>query len=274
MLGNFLIGLREGLEAALIVSILLTYLVRTERKHLIRHVVIGVAAAIIASILVAVVIQSISAELAEDIEPIFAGTISFLAVIFVTWMIFWMKSSAKTISGDLREKLDVAAKVGGGIAVASMAFLAVAREGVETAVFYWAAAHATGDVASSLVGLTLGLALSVLLGVAFFKSAIRLNLTKFFNVTGILLAFVAAGVGAYGIHEFQEIGWLPGEDMIVLNLSQWLPEGSTQATILAGLFNISAKTSLLQAIAWVTYVAIVITLFRKPSKAEVVTSNA
>ena len=266
VLGNFLIGLREGLEAALVVSILVTYLVRTDRRSLIRFVNLGIAAAVVVSILMAGLIQTISDDLAANLEPVFAGTISFLAVIFVTWMIFWMKSSARTISGDLRAKLDAAAGIGSGFAVASMAFLAVSREGAETAVFFWAAAHATGSVTSSLIGLLLGLVASVLLGIAFFKSTISLNLSKFFMVTGVLLAIVAAGVGAAGIHEFQEIGWLPGEHTVVLDLARWLPEGSTQATVMAGLFNIQSETSLLQAIVWVSYLAIVLVLFLRPAK--------
>jgi len=261
MLGNFLIGLREGLEAALVVSILVTYLVRTNRQSLVRFVSYGVATAIVVSVILGVTLQVVEESLSETIEPIFAGTISFLAVGFVTWMIFWMKKSARTISSDLRNKLDVAAISGGGLAIAAMAFAAVAREGTETAIFFWAAAHATGNELLSLLGLILGLSLAICLGIAFYRSTIKLNLTTFFKVTGILLTIVAAGVLSYGIHEFQEIGWLPGEDNVVLNLSTQLPEGSVLATVLAGLFNFTAKTTALQAVAWFTYVAVVLSLF-------------
>lgn len=266
VLSNFLIGLREGLEAALLISILLGYLVRTNRRNLVRYVVTGVGVAVVFSVLIAALLESISAELSEQIEPYFAGTISLLAVLFVTWMIFWMKKSATTISGDLKNRLDSAAMSGGEIAVAFMAFTAVSREGIETAVFFWAAAHASGSVVNSLVGLIAGLILAIALGVAFYKSTLRINLTKFFRNTGILLAIVAAGIGTYGIHEFQEVGLLPGEDFIVLDLSNWLREGSIQASILAGLFNIHAKTSMLQAIAWLGYLATVLTLFLRPVK--------
>lgn len=267
MLGNFLIGLREGLEAALVVSILVTYLVRTDRQGLIKFVKYGVASAIAVSVVLGVSLQLIEESLSETIEPIFAGTISFLAVGFVTWMIFWMKKSARTISGDLRSKLDAAALSGGGIAVAAMAFAAVAREGTETAIFFWAAAHATGNELLSLAGLILGLVVAVVLGIAFYRSTIKLNLTTFFKVTGVMLTIVAAGVLSYGIHEFQEIGWLPGEDNVILNLSAQLPEGSVLATLLAGLFNFTAKTTAIQAVAWVTYVVVVLSLFlAKPAQ--------
>lgn len=269
MLGNFLIGLREGLEAALVVSILVTYLVRTNRQQYIRFVTYGVASAVIFSAVVGTGLQLIEQSLSETIEPIFAGTISILAVGFVTWMIFWMKKSARTISGDLRNRLDAAAITGSGLAVAAMAFAAVAREGAETAVFFWAAAHANGNELVSLAGLILGLVTAVVLGVAFYRSTIKLNLSTFFKVTGVLLTIVAAGVLSYGIHEFQEIGWLPGEDNVVLNLTTQLPEGSAIATVMAGLFNLSAKTTALQAVAWFSYIAVVLTLFlAKPNSSQ------
>jgi len=266
MLGNFLIGLREGLEAALVVSILVTYLVRTNRHQYVRFVTYGVASAVIFSAIVGTVLQLIEQSLSETVEPIFAGAISILAVGFVTWMIFWMKKSSRTLSGDLRNRLDAAAITGSGLAVAAMAFAAVAREGAETSVFFWAAAHANGNELVSLAGLILGLITAVALGIAFYRSTIKLNLSSFFRVTGVLLTIVAAGVLSYGIHEFQEIGWLPGEDNVVLNLSSQLPEGSVIATVMAGLFNLSAKTSALQAVAWVSYIVVVLALFlSKPS---------
>ena len=266
MFGNFLIGLREGLEAALVVSILVTYLVRSDRKQYIRFVTYGVASAVILSVIVGTVLQVIEQSLSAKVEPIFAGTISILAVGFVTWMIFWMKKSARNISGDLRNRFDAAALTGSGIAVITMAFTAVAREGAETAVFFWAAAHANGNELVSLAGLILGLVTAVALGVAFYRSTIKLNLSSFFKVTGVLLAIVAAGVMSAGIHEFQEVGWLPGEDNVVLNLTSQLPEGSAIATVLAGLFNLSAKTTGLQAVAWFSYIVVVLALFlSKPS---------
>lgn len=264
MLGNYLIGLREGLEAALVVSILMVYLQRTDRRSLMRWVWYGVGSAILISIAVALGLQSISEELGDRLAEIFAGTVSFVAVAFVTWMIFWMKKSARTISTDLRNQLDSAAVKGGQVAVSVMAFIAVVREGAETAIFYWAASQATGNAGASLFGLTIGLATAVVMGWGIYRSSASVNLPKFFKVTGILLVFVAAGVLSYGIHEFQEVGWIPGEENIVLNLSTWLPEGSVFSTLVAGIFNISAKTSAVQAVAYLTYVAVVLYLFLKP----------
>ena len=265
MLGNLVIGLREGLEAALLVSILVTYLTKTSRAHLVRYVGYGVGAAVAFSCVVAIILQVVSDDLSESIEPVFAGVVSFIAVGFVTWMIFWMKRTARTMSGQLREKLDAASNAG-AFAVAMMAFLAVAREGTETAIFFWAAAHATQHSLASVVGLVLGLAISSALGVAFYKSALKINLNRFFQVTGVLLAVVAAGVLSSGIHEFQEIGWLPGEDHIALNLQAILAPGSVIESVFSGLLNVTALTSLLQVLAWSVYVVIVLVLFLKPAK--------
>lgn len=268
MLGNYLIGLREGLEAALVVSILLVYVKRTNRESLVKWVTYGVVAAVVASVFVAYILESISEELEDSFEPIFAGTVSLLAVVFVTWMIFWMKKSARTISTDLRNRLDDAALSGGQVAVALMAFVAVIREGAETAVFFWAATQATGSASTSVVGLLLGLGTAIGLGWAIYESGASVNLPKFFRVTGVLLVFVAAGVLSYGIHEFQEVGILPGEDNVLINLSSILTDGSVLSTLVAGIFNIKATTTSVQAMAYVAYVAIVLYAFLKPVDAK------
>lgn len=273
MLGNYLIGLREGIEAALVISILITYLVRTGRTGLIKQVWYGVFAAIFASVIIAIALESISSELAEDLEPIFAGVVSFVAVGFVTWMIFWMKRSARTISSDLRAQLDSAALAGGGLAVAGMSFVAVLREGAETAIFFWAAAHATGNQFSALLGLILGLATAAVVGWAFYRSTATINLKKFFKVTGVLLVFVAAGVLSYGIHEFQEIGWLPGEDNVILDLSSILTDGSLLSALSAGIFNLKPTTTMLQVIGYLTYSATVLYfLLRNPKSGSPVST--
>ena len=203
-------------------------------------------------------LESISGELSETLEPIFAGTVSFVAVGFVTWMIFWMKRSAKTISSDLRNQLDNAAVSGGTIAVAAMAFIAVLREGAETAIFFWAAAHATGNSLASVVGLVLGLGTAVIVGWIFYRATSTINLSKFFKITSILLVFVAAGVLSYGIHEFQEVGWLPGDGNVLIDLSGVLVEGSFLATLAAGLFNLKPTTTTLQVIGYAFYSATVL----------------
>ena len=154
-----------------------------------------------------------------------------------------------------------------------MAFVAVIREGAETAVFFWAASQASGNTAASIAGLVLGLATAVALGWAIYRSSASINLPKFFRVTGVLLVFVAAGVLSYGIAEFQEIGWLPGESDVVLNLTSVMSEGSVLQTLLGGIFNIKQTTSALQVLAWLTYSLVVLFLFMRPVSASPLVRN-
>lgn len=263
MLGNYLIGLREGVEAALIVSILLGYLTTTGRQRLVRQVWIGVMTAAVFSAIVAVVLQLISTELSAAIEPVFTGAMSFVAVGVVTWMIFWMKRTARTIATDLKAKVDTAA---GSAGVVLIAFAAVAREGGETAVFFWAAAHAAGHEAAALAGLVLGLVTAVAIGAMVFRSTRKVNLHRLFKVTGIALVFLAAGVLSYGVAEWQEVALLPGANTVVLDLSAWLPEGSLLAVLAGGLLNLSARTTGLQVVAYAGYAGTVLYLILRPRR--------
>jgi high-affinity iron transporter len=266
MLGNYMIGLREGMEAALIVSILLGYLATTGRSHLMRHVWSGVISAVVFSCAIAAGLQLVSGELGERLQEVFAGAMSFIAVGIVTWMIFWMKRSARTISADLKSKLDDAAIIGSTAAVAGMAFAAVAREGVETSVFFWAAAHAAGNQLASLVGLMLGLLTASAVGWVVYRSAKRVDLHRLFLVTGVSLVFIAAGVLSYVIHEWQDVGLLPGGETVVLDLRAWLPEGSVLAVLAGGLLNLSAETTLLQVTCYWLFVVTVLVMLLRPQR--------
>jgi high-affinity iron transporter len=266
VIGNYLIGLREGVEAALIVSILLGYLSSTGRTELQHHVWRGVGVAVLFSIGIASTLQVISSELSDRVEPVFTGAMSLVAVAFVTWMVFWMKRTARTIGADLRGRLDAAALGGSMVAVSGMAFAAVAREGSETAVFFWAAARAAGQQGAALVGLLLGLSTAVAFGWAVYRSTRRVNMHKLFKVTGIMLVFVAAGVMSYAVSEWQEVNLLPGAGNVVLDLSRWLPEGSVAGVLASGLFNLHARTTGLQAAAYLTYLLAVLPLLLRPRK--------
>lgn len=260
MLGNYLIGLREGVEAALIVSILLGYLSSTGRSGMQQHVWRGVGVAVLFSIGIASTLQVISSELSDRVEPVFTGAMSLVAVGFVTWMVFWMKRAARTIASDLRSRLDAAAVGGSMVAVSGMAFAAVAREGSETAVFFWAAAHAAGQQTAAFVGLLLGLATAVVFGWAVYRSTRHVSMRTLFHVTGIMLVFVAAGVLSYAVSEWQEVGLLPGAGNVVLDLSRWLPENSVAGVLASGLLNLHATTTALQVAAYLAYVAAVLPL--------------
>ncbi len=273
MLAAYLIGLREGLEAALVVSILVAYLVKTDRREALRWVGVGVAAALVASVAFALMLNAASEEFTEAGEELFAGIMSLVAVALVTWMIFWMKSASRTIASELRDQLDRAVGIGVG-AIIAMAFVAVAREGLETALFYFSLAKSTdGSAAASLIGLTLGLATSALAGWLLYRGAIRINLSTFFRYSGLLLIIVAAGVLAYGVHELQEVGVLPGEDNLAFDVTAAIPPDSWYGTVLRGIFNFRPAPSVLEVVVWVAYVAITTWLFLRPARSAAVAPN-
>jgi high-affinity iron transporter len=189
---------------------------------------------------------------------------SIVAVGFVTAMVFWMRTAARTISGELKGRLDKALDVGPW-AVALVGFLGVGREGLETAIFFYATTEAAGQgEIQPMLGWIIGLGGAVLLGIGIYRGAVKINLGKFFRYTGILLIVVAAGILAYGIHDLQEAGVLPGLNNLAFDVSAAIPPDSWYGTLLKGIFNFSPNTTWLQAVAWVLYVGIVLTLFLRP----------
>src|SRR5215218_8518117 len=229
MLANFLIGLREGLEAALVVSILVAYLVKSDRRHLLPRIWLGVGIA-------AGVSLAFGAGLTFEAQELIGGLLSIVAVGFVTWMIFWMASAARSLSGQLRAQIDTAAEAKRWSLVL-VAMLAVGREGLETALFLWAATKAAGSTTPPLLGAALGLALAITLGYLIYRGALKINLTRFFTWTGAFLILVAAGVLAYGVHDLQEARFLPGLDNLAFDVSHVVPPGSWYGTLLKGIFN-------------------------------------
>ena len=267
MLGNFLIGLREGLEAALVVSILVAFLVRTDRRHVLPKVWFGVAIAVAISVGVTLVLALTQQALTFEAQEALGGSLSIIAVGFVTWMIFWMRRTARTISADLRGKLEDAIKMG-STAVVLMAALAVGREGLETALFFFTAAQAAGETSQPLIGFLLGIAVAIVLAYLLYRGAVKINLGRFFMVTGALLIFVAAGILAYGVHDLQEAGILPGLNSLAFDVSATVPPDSWYGVLLKGVFNFSAQTTWLEAVVWTVYVAVVLTLFLRPQRTK------
>ena len=257
MLSTFIIALREGLEAALIVGILVAYVVRTERRHLLKPLWTGVGVALAASLGLGAVLSFTSAELSDRGEELFAGITSFIAVGLVTWMVFWMKRTARNLRNELHGKVD-SALVGGPISLALVAFFAVAREGLETALFVYTNFKTVGAASSATVGLVLGLALSVFLGYAIYNRSVKLNLSKFFTITGVALIIIAAGVLSYGIHEFQELGYLPGADAFLWDVTPWIAKESLLSSLLGGLVGFDTTTSFVQFIGWSLYLLAVL----------------
>jgi high-affinity iron transporter len=264
---NALIGLREGLEAALVVVILVAFLVKTDRRWALRHVWTGVGVAVVLSVALGAVLTYGTRQLSFETQELIGGSASILAVVFVTGMVFWMRTAARTISGELKGRLDKALDLG-PLAVATVAFLGVGREGLETAIFFYATTEAAGQGNSQpLVGWVLGLGAAVLLGWLIYRGAVQINLAKFFRYTGVLLILVAAGILAYGIHDLQEAGFLPGLTTLAFDVSTTVDPGSWYASLLKGIFNFTPATTVLQAVAWVLYVGIVLTLFLRPVRA-------
>lgn len=268
MLANFLIGLREGLEAALVVSILVAYLVRSGRQELLPRIWAGVGLAVGVALAFGAALTFGPRGLTFEAQEAIGGTLSLVAVAFVTWMIFWMSTAARGLGAELRGQVDRAAEAGRW-SLALVAMLAVGREGLETALFLWAATQAgTRDSVGSLtptweplVGALLGILVAVALGYLIYRGAIRLNLTVFFTWTGAFLIVVAGGVLAYGIHDLQEAGILPGLHDLAFDVSDAIPPSSWYGTLLKGVFNFSPATTKLEALAWVVYVVPVGLLF-------------
>jgi high-affinity iron transporter len=270
VLGNALIGLREGLEAGLVVSILVAFLVRTDRRSELPRVWLGVGIAVVISAGVTIALALAQQQLTFEAQETFGGILSIVAVGFVTWMIFWMRRAARSISAELRGRLEGALAMGPA-AVVVMAALAVGREGLETALFFFTAARAAGETAQPLIGFSLGIAAAILLAYLIYRGAISLNLGRFFTVTGVLLIFVAAGILAYGMHDLQEAGIVPGLTTLAFDVSTAVPPDSWYGTLLKGIFNFSPQTTVAEAIVWVGYVAVVLPLFLRPQRTRAAT---
>jgi high-affinity iron transporter len=263
LLANFLIGLREGLEATLVVVILVAYLAKSGRRGLLPRVWLGVGIAVGVSLAFGAVLTFGPRGLSHDAKEAIGGILSVVAVAFVTWMVMWMARSARSLSGELKGKVDVAVEAGGA-GLALVAMLAVGREGLETALFLWAATEAAAGGASAvgpLLGAALGLGAAVGLGYLFYRGALTINLGRFFAWTGGILIIVAAGVLGYGVHDLQEAGILPGLNNLAFDVSDVIAPSSWEGTLLKGVLNFSPETTWLQAVAWIGFVAVVMTLF-------------
>ncbi|WP_431841447.1 iron uptake transporter permease EfeU [Calidifontibacter indicus] len=264
MLSNYLIGLREGLEATLVVVILVAYLVKSDRRHLLPRIWAGVAAAVLVSLAFGAALTFGPRGLTFEAQEAIGGTLSIVAVGFVTWMIFWMARSARGLSAELKGAVDRAADAS-RYSMVVVAMLAVGREGLETALFIWAATQAAatenGSTTAPLTGALLGLLTAVALGYLMYKGTLKLNLSKFFMWTGAFLILVAGGVLSYGIHDLQEAGILPGLHAVAFDVSGTIRPTSFIGTLLKGTFNFSPVTTWFEAIAWVAYVVPVMTIF-------------
>lgn len=269
MLPSFLLSLREGLEAALIIGIVFGALQKIRRTDLAPALWVGTFAALGVSILTAVILTLFGMSLEETAEQIYEGITMLLAAGILTWMIFWMSKQSKTIKSELEDGVNKAALTTGKRAVFGLAFLAVVREGVELALFITAAFFAgnsenvTTNIILTLTGVVLGLGTAVLLGWSLLAATARLNLRRFFQVTGYLLILFAAGLVAHGIHEFNEVGWIPSVIEHVWDVNAIVDERSVFGELLKTLFGYDGNPSLTEVIGYFTYLAVAAYFFTR-----------
>ena len=269
MLPTFLLSLREGLEAALIIGIVLGAVSKIHRKDLAPTVWLGALSAVGVSILTAIILTNFGMSLEEKAEMIFEGITMLLAAGILTWMIFWMGKQARFLKSELEDGISKAAASTGKRAVFTLAFMAVVREGVELAIFITAAFFAgdpnqvMSNTIQTLAGTILGLGTAALLGYTIFATTVRLDLRKFFQVTGILLILFAAGLVAHGVHEFNEVGWIPVIIEHVYDMNMILDENSVAGQLLKTLFGYNGNPSLTEIISYFIYVVTVSIFWRR-----------
>ncbi len=268
---GLLTGLREGVEAALIVSIILAYLAKTGNRRHFGRIWLGAGAAVVVSVVIGLVLFNTIGGLEEPAEQIFEGFAMLLAAGVVTWMLFWMRRTSANIKGELQAGVDRALIDGGIFGLAVLAFTAVIREGIETALFLMGQATAAGTEASStLIGALIGLLLAVGIGYALYRGAQVVNLRTFFSWTGIALIFIAGGLLAHGIHEFIEAGWITVGTSTAFDISGILPHDpeagpmGVVGSILRALVGYTSTPEWITLVAWLAYVTIVLYLYTRP----------
>ena len=266
-LANLLIALREGLEAALVVSIIVAYLVKADRRDALPKLWIGVGLAALLPLATGAILTWGPKTLTFQAQEILGGTLSFVAVGLVTWMIFWMGKNARELKGELEGSLSrTLAGDGSGWGVVWIAVVAVGREGVETALFIWATVRSSieSSTMQTTAGVVTGLALAIVLGVLVYQGAVRINFRIFFAATGYFLVVVAAGIVAYGVGDFQEAGVLPGIMSHAWDLSAHLPNSTSPLywlyVLLQAMFQLNLQPTVLQVVGWCLYIVPVLVL--------------
>jgi high-affinity iron transporter len=254
MLPTFVIGLREGLEASLIVGIVAAFLKQRGRADLLRWVFAGVAAAISLCVAVGVALEIVSRDLPQRQQEGLETVIGAVAVAMVTYMVVWMRRNSRNLKGQLEGAAGAALAAGSGTALVLMAFLAVLREGLETVGFLLAAFNESDNASAAGSGASLGIVVSVALGYLIYRGGVRLNLSKFFRVTGLVLVLVAGGLFVSAFHTAHEAGWLNAGQQSTFDLTWLVQPGSVQASLLTGMLGIQPRPVLIEVIAWLVYV--------------------
>ncbi len=262
---GLLTGLREGVEAALIVAIVLAYLARTGNARHAPKVWLGTAAATAVSVGAGLVIFSTVGTLAAPYEQLFEGGAMLLAASVVTWMLFWMRRQAASMGSDLRAAVDRVLTEGTAWGLAVLAFTAVIREGLETALFLVGQATSADAAAPSVLGGALvGLAAAVGIGWLFYTGSRRIDLRTFFTWTGVALVFIAAGLLSHAVHEFVEVGVIGFGTATAFDISAVLSHEEGIGQFLRAIFGYSARPEVVTLATHVAYLIAVLTLYLRP----------
>jgi high-affinity iron transporter len=253
MLPTFVIGLREGVEASLIVGIVAAFLRQRGATREMRWVWAGVVVAIALCAAVAVVLEVVNNNLPQRQQEMMETVVALVAVAMVTSMVIWMARHARTLKGDLESRADAALEERSVFALVAMAFLAVLREGLETAVFLLAAFQASSNRAASSAGALLGILLAIVVGYLIYRGGVRVNLARFFVVTGLVLVLVAAGLVSFAMHTGHEAGWILFGQQQLVDLSSVIKPGSVQSALVTGVLGVQPKPTLIEGLGWLVY---------------------
>jgi len=266
VLPTFVIGLREGLEAALIVGIIAAFLGQQGRRDALRQVWIGTGIAVAICIGIAIGLQAVSSSLPQAQQEGLETVVGALAVGMVTYMIIFMRRHARDLKGSLEGSAASALAAGSSRALVVMAFLAVLREGFETAVFLLATFDASGDSATAWLGAVIGILLAAAIGYGIYRGGVRLNLSRFFRITGLVLVLVAAGLVMTALHTANEAGWLTAGQAQAADLSWLVRPGTPLSALLTGVLGIQPYPAWIEAIGWLAYLVPMAIIVAWPSR--------
>ena len=267
MIPTLVIGLREGVEASLIVGIIAAFLGRNGRRDALRQVWTGVAVAVMLCLLIAIALMTLSRELPDQAQEGLETVIGAFAVVMVTFMIMWMNRHARGMKKELEGQAAQALAMGSAKALVAMAFLAVLREGFETAVFLVSVIQDSTSVASGTAGALTGIVIAVAIGYGIYRGGIRFNLGRFFKATGLVLVFVAAGLLMTVVHSAHEAGWLNVGQAQVADLSWLVRPGTVQSSLLTGVLGLQPQPVVAEVMVWLLYAVPMLTFIAWPRHA-------
>ncbi len=274
MLPTFVIGLREGMEAALIVGIIAAFLIQRGQRHALRPMWFGVGLAVVLCAGAAIILSAIGRSLPLRQRETMEGGLALVAVTGVTYMIVWMRRHAKELKGTLEENAAQALVAGSVVGLVALAFFAVLREGLETAIFMLAAFQSSSDPAATGSGAVIGVVIAVGLGYAIYRGGIRINLARFFKVTGFVLVLVAAGLLANAVHAFAEAGVVTALQGSAFNLSWLVAPGTVRASLLTGMLGLQPVPTTAEVLVWLAYAIPMAAYVLWPQRGRLATATA